>query len=149
MSPKKRGAELDKYSCEYIIYGDFERHAPYSFNTTAYWVTLSKMVEDVKKKKAEEEIVIFDGERRLHFAGGPRAGTSRVTYRTPSLQAELQAENFKSQASVGAAWSWRVRCVRVACARSGSRMLVRGEPYSSRTIASIIKSSTSKRHLKV
>ena len=51
MSPKKRGAELDKYSCEYIVYGDFERHAPYSFNTTAYWVTLSKMVEDVKKKK--------------------------------------------------------------------------------------------------
>ena len=61
MSPKKRGAELDKYSCEYIIYGDFERHAPYSFNTTAYWVTLSKMVEDVKKKKAKAEVEIFEG----------------------------------------------------------------------------------------
>ena len=36
MSPKKRGAELGKYSSEYLIYGDFERHAPYSSNTTAY-----------------------------------------------------------------------------------------------------------------
>ena len=43
------------------VYGDFERHAPYSFNTTAYWVTLSKIVEDVKEKKAEEEIEIFEG----------------------------------------------------------------------------------------
>ena len=56
-----RGVELDTCSCEYIVYGDFERHAPYSFNTTAYWVTLSKMVEDVKKKKAEAEIEIFEG----------------------------------------------------------------------------------------
>ena len=61
MSPKKRGAELDKYSCEYIVYGDFERHAPYSFNTTAYWVTLSKMVKDVKRQKTEAEIEIFEG----------------------------------------------------------------------------------------
>ena len=58
MSPKRRGTEFDKYSCEYIIYSDFELHALYSFNTTAYWATLSKMVEDVKKKKAEAEIEI-------------------------------------------------------------------------------------------
>ena len=69
MSPKKRGAELDKYSCEYIVYGDFERHAPYSFNTTAYWVTLSKMVEDVKKKKAEAEIEIFEGNLEMNRKG--------------------------------------------------------------------------------
>ena len=61
MSPKKRGAELDKYTGEYIVYGDFERHAPYSFNTTAYWVTLSKMVKDVKRQKTEAEIEIFEG----------------------------------------------------------------------------------------
>ena len=61
MSPKRRGAELDTYHCEYIVYGDFERHEPYSFNTTAYWVTLSKMVKDVKKKKTEAEIEIFEG----------------------------------------------------------------------------------------
>ena len=30
-------------------------------NTTAYWVTLSKLVEDVKKKKAELDIEIFEG----------------------------------------------------------------------------------------
>ena len=61
MSPKRRGAELDTYHCEYIVYGDFERDAPYSFNTTAYWVTLSKMVKDVKRQKTEAEIEIFEG----------------------------------------------------------------------------------------
>ena len=39
----------------------WRRHAPYFFNTTAYWVTLSKMVKDVKKQKAEAEIEIFEG----------------------------------------------------------------------------------------
>ena len=44
MIPKKRSAPLRKYCSEYIVYGDFERRAPYSCNTTAYWVTLSNMV---------------------------------------------------------------------------------------------------------
>ena len=39
----------------------WRRHAPYSFNTTAYWVTLSKMVKDVKRQKTEAEIEIFEG----------------------------------------------------------------------------------------
>ena len=84
MSPKRRGAELDTYHCEYIVYGDFERDAPYSFNTTAYWVTLSKMVEDVKKKKAEEE----GRGRDRDIRGQPRDGPQGRDRRAPVGQRE-------------------------------------------------------------
>ena len=45
MSPMERGTTLDKFLSEYIVYGDFECKAPYTFATSAYWVPLSKLAD--------------------------------------------------------------------------------------------------------
>ena len=35
MTPKERGTTLGKFRSEYIVYGDFECQAPYTFATSA------------------------------------------------------------------------------------------------------------------
>ena len=63
MSPMERGTTLDKFLSEYIVYGDFECKAPYTFATSAYWVPLSKLIKNVKRATAERvrEIEVFEG----------------------------------------------------------------------------------------
>ena len=61
MTPKERGTTLGKFRSEYIVYGDFECQAPYTFAISAYWVPLSKLVKNVTRAKAVEEIEIFEG----------------------------------------------------------------------------------------
>ena len=61
MSPKKRGTTLDKFRSEYIVYGDFECKAPYTFATSAYWVPLSKLIKNLTRATAEKEIEVFEG----------------------------------------------------------------------------------------
>ena len=59
MSPLGRGKTLVETSSEYVVFGDFVRLEPYVFATMAYWVPLTTMIEDVKRKKAEDYIDIF------------------------------------------------------------------------------------------
>ena len=61
MSPMERGTTLDKFLSEYIVYGDFECKAPYTFATSAYWVPLSKLIKNVTRARAEKEIEVFEG----------------------------------------------------------------------------------------
>ena len=61
MSPMERGTTLDKFLSEYIVYGDFECKAPYTFATSAYWVPLSKLIKNVTRATAAAEIEIFEG----------------------------------------------------------------------------------------
>jgi hypothetical protein len=61
MSPMERGTTLDKFLSEYIVYGDFECKAPYTFATSAYWVPLSKLIKNVTRATATAEIEIFEG----------------------------------------------------------------------------------------
>ena len=71
MSPMERGTTLDKFLSEYIVYGDFECKAPYTFATSAYWVPLSKLIKNVTRARAEKEIEVFEGnmaELRAHEA---------------------------------------------------------------------------------
>ena len=71
MSPMERGTTLDKFLSEYIVYGDFECKAPYTFATSAYWVPLSKLIKNVTRARAMEDIEIFEGkmaELRAHEA---------------------------------------------------------------------------------
>ena len=68
MSPQERGASLDTFRSEYIVYGDFECQAPYTFAISAYWVPLSKLVKNVTRAKAVEEIEIFEGNMAEHRA---------------------------------------------------------------------------------
>ena len=60
MSPRERGTTLGKFSSEYIVYGDFECQAPYTFATSAYWVPLSKLIKNVTRATALDEIEIFE-----------------------------------------------------------------------------------------
>ena len=67
----ERGTTLDKFLSEYIVYGDFECKAPYTFATSAYWVPLSKLIKNVTRARAEKEIEVFEGnmaELRAHEA---------------------------------------------------------------------------------
>ena len=72
MSPMERGTTLNgKFRSEYIVYGDFECKAPYTFATSAYWVPLSKLIKNVTRARAEKEIEVFEGnmaELRAHEA---------------------------------------------------------------------------------
>ena len=52
---------LDKMRSEYIVFGDFVCHSPYVYCMTAYWVPLSKLIKDVTRAKAVDEIEIFEG----------------------------------------------------------------------------------------
>ena len=62
MSPMERGTTLNgKFRSEYIVYGDFECTAPYTFATSAYWVPLSKLIKNVTRARAEKEIEVFEG----------------------------------------------------------------------------------------
>tara|TARA_B100000767_G_scaffold196601_1_gene183619 strand:+ start:187 stop:855 length:669 start_codon:yes stop_codon:yes gene_type:complete len=62
MNPMERGTTLhDKFLSEYIVYGDFECKAPYTFATSAYWVPLSKLIKNVTRARAMEDIEIFEG----------------------------------------------------------------------------------------
>ena len=61
MNPKERGTSLDKFHSEYIVYGDFECKAPYTFATSAYWVPLSKLIKNLTRATAEKEIEVFEG----------------------------------------------------------------------------------------
>ena len=61
MSPMERGTTLDKFLSEYIVYGDFECKAPYTFATSAYWVPLSKLIKNLTRATAEKEIEVFEG----------------------------------------------------------------------------------------
>ena len=61
MSPVERGSTLKQFRSEYLVYGDFVRQEPYTFATSAYWVPLSKLIKDVTRAKAVDEIEIFEG----------------------------------------------------------------------------------------
>ena len=61
MSPMERGTTLDNFRSEYIVYGDFECKAPYTFATSAYWVPLSKLIKNVTRARTAAEIEIFEG----------------------------------------------------------------------------------------
>jgi len=61
MGPRARGDTLDKMRSEYIVFGDFVCHSPYVYCMTAYWVPLSKLIKDVTRAKAVDEIEIFEG----------------------------------------------------------------------------------------
>ena len=61
MGPQARGDKLGKVCSEYIVFGDFVCHMPYVFATTAYWVPLSKLIKDVTRARAVDEIEIFEG----------------------------------------------------------------------------------------
>jgi hypothetical protein len=43
------------------VFGDFVSHSPYVYAMTAYWVPLSKLIKDVTRAKAVDEIEIFEG----------------------------------------------------------------------------------------
>ena len=60
MTPRERGTTLGKFRSEYIVYGDFECQAPYTFATSAYWVPLSKLIKNVTRATALDEIEIFE-----------------------------------------------------------------------------------------
>ena len=68
MSPQERGASLDKCCSEYMVYGNFLCESPYILATSAYWVPLSKLVKNVTRAKAVEEIEIFEGNMAEHRA---------------------------------------------------------------------------------
>jgi len=61
MGPRARGDTLDKVRSEYIVFGDFVCHSPYVYCMTAYWVPLSKLIKDVTRATAVDEIEIFEG----------------------------------------------------------------------------------------
>ena len=61
MGPRARGDTLDKMRSEYIVFGDFVSHSPYVYCMTAYWVPLSKLIKDVTRATAVDEIEIFEG----------------------------------------------------------------------------------------
>jgi len=61
MGPRARGDTLDKMRSEYIVFGDFVCHSPYVYCMTAYWVPLSKLIKDVTRATAVDEIEIFEG----------------------------------------------------------------------------------------
>jgi len=61
MGPRARGDTLDNMRSEYIVFGDFVCHSPYVYCMTAYWVPLSKLIKDVTRAKAVDEIEIFEG----------------------------------------------------------------------------------------
>ena len=61
MGPRARGDTLDKMRSEYIVFGDLVCHSPYVYCMTAYWVPLSKLIKDVTRAKAVDEIEIFEG----------------------------------------------------------------------------------------
>ena len=79
MSPMERGTTLNgKFRSEYIVYGDFECKVPYTFATSAYWVPLSKLIKNVTRASAMEDIQIFEGnmaELRAHEAEEISSGT--------------------------------------------------------------------------
>ena len=63
MSPRERGTTLGKFSSEYIVYGDFECQAPYTFATRLgglLWVPLSKLIKNMTRATALDEIEIFE-----------------------------------------------------------------------------------------
>ena len=68
MNPQERGTSLDKFRFEYIVYGDFMCKSPYILATSAFWVPLSKLVKNVTRAKAVEEIEIFEGNMAEHRA---------------------------------------------------------------------------------
>ena len=68
MNPQERGNSLDKFRFEYIVYGNFLCKSPYILATSAYWVPLSKLVKNVTRAKAVEEIEIFEGNMEAHRA---------------------------------------------------------------------------------
>ena len=61
MGPRARGDKLGEVRSEYIVFGDFVSHSPYVYCMTAYWVPLSKLINDVTRAKAVVEIEIFEG----------------------------------------------------------------------------------------
>ena len=61
MGPRARGETIGKVRSEYIVFGDFVSHSPYVYAMTAYWVPLSKLLKDVTRAKAVNEIEIFEG----------------------------------------------------------------------------------------
>ena len=61
MGPRARGDTVDKVRSDYIVFGDFVCHSPYVYCMTAYRVPLSKLIKDVTRAKAVEEIEIFEG----------------------------------------------------------------------------------------
>ena len=61
MGPRARGETIGKVRSEYIVFGDFVSHSPYVYAMTAYWVPLSKLINDVTRAKAVVEIEIFEG----------------------------------------------------------------------------------------
>ena len=61
MGPRARGETLDKMRSEYIVFGDFVCQSPYVYCMTAYWVPLSKLIKDVTRATAVDEIEIFEG----------------------------------------------------------------------------------------
>ena len=60
-SPTGRGDTLGKVRSEYIVFGDFVSQSPYVYCMTAYWVPLSKLIKDVTRATAVDEIEIFEG----------------------------------------------------------------------------------------
>ena len=66
MNPQERGKSLDKFRFEYIVYGNFLCKAPYILTTSAYWVPLSKMVKNVGRAKAVQQIEKFEGNMEAH-----------------------------------------------------------------------------------
>ena len=60
MTPKERGTTLGKFHSEYIVYGDFECQAPYTYATSAYWVPLSKLIKNMTRATALDEVEIFE-----------------------------------------------------------------------------------------
>ena len=56
MTPKERGTTLGKFRSEYIVYGDFLCEEPYVLATSAYWVPLSKLIKNVTRATALDEV---------------------------------------------------------------------------------------------
>ena len=61
MGPRARGETIGKVRSEYIVFGDFVCQSPYVYCMTAYWVPLSKLLKDVTRATAVDEIEIFEG----------------------------------------------------------------------------------------
>ena len=60
MNPQERGTSLDKFRFEYIVYGNFLCKSPYILATSAFWVPLSKLIKNVTRATALDEIEIFE-----------------------------------------------------------------------------------------
>ena len=59
----RQSALPNKFCSEYIVYGNFEcakRHI-YARSPSAYWVPLSKLIKNVTRATAMEEIETFEG----------------------------------------------------------------------------------------